>query len=84
MTMRFEFTLDDGAARVTGPVRGAGGMVRSALDLDAATRLARIGRRHGLYEPQPGTVAVYPDYSAASDGPPYVVSLLTSTWRQVP
>jgi hypothetical protein len=83
MTARFEFTLDD-VSRVTGHVRGAGGMIGSVSRLDAAAQLARDGRPHGLYEPEPGCVAVYPDYSAVGDGEPYVVSLLTSTWREVP
>lgn len=83
MATRFEFTLDD-VSRVVGPVRGAGGMIRTLARLDVAAELARKRRPHGLYEPQPGAVAVYPDYCAQGDGEPYIVLLLTSTWRQVP
>lgn len=83
MTARFEFTLPTGAS-IVGPVRGAGGFISSEKRLLAAERCARAGHPTGLYEPKRGHVAVYPDYSAKSDGDPEIVSLTTSIWRRLP
>lgn len=71
--VRFTFVLPSGVS-VTGPVRGCGGMV-GAPRLRKAQRIAAQGRPHGLYEPAPGHVAVYPDHSAADDGGSIAVPL---------
>jgi hypothetical protein len=82
VTARFSFTLPDGST-VVGPVRGAGGFVSSELRMLAAERCARIGRPTGIYEPRPGFVAVYPDFSARDDGAPVFVKLASASWRLV-
>ena len=74
-TPRWRFTLDNGST-VTGVVQGSGGFIRGpATRLTRAIRLARQGRDTGLYEPRPGCLAVYPHFSAASDGPMTTVDL---------
>ena len=80
---RFMFVLASGEV-VTGPVHGAGGPVGTIARLNAARRMALMGRSTGIVEPEPGCVAVYPDFCAWSDGPMRVVSLLTSTWTEEP
>jgi hypothetical protein len=70
----FEIAQDGHA--VAGPVQGAGGMVPTLERLEGAQRLARQGRPHGLHEPRPGCVAVYPEYSARGNGRAVVVSLV--------
>lgn len=41
------------------------------------------GRDSGLYEPEPHCVAMYPDYSAESDGDSVIVPLLGTSWSVV-
>lgn len=70
--LRFRFDLGGGQV-VEGVVRGAGDMVHHADRMRQQCRRARNGRRLGVYEPTPGCVAVYPEYTAASDGPVTIV-----------
>ncbi len=61
---------------VEGSVMGAGGgMVTYADDVERACRRHRVGRPHGLFEPSPGKVAVFPDYCAERDGVPVLVPI---------
>jgi hypothetical protein len=70
---RFAFRVPTGT--VTGAVQGNGGIVSSLARLLAAKKLAGAGRAHGLYEPAPGCVQVFPDYSVAGNGEAVVVAL---------
>jgi hypothetical protein len=79
--LRIRFTFLDGSGSVTGPVQGAGGIIDSVERLDAAARLSAAGREHGLYEPEPGSVACYPDYSAKGNGEEYVILLSEVRWE---
>lgn len=79
---------------VIGPVRGRGGMVgtgslhagyqvaaaAAATTIARSVRLATKQRDTGLYEPEPGHVAMYPDFCAESDGEPVIVPLLGTSW----
>jgi len=60
---------------VSGVVQGAGGPVSSKTRLDQAICHARAGRPHGLYEPEPGCVLMFPEWAASRSGPAVVVSL---------
>jgi len=81
--LRVRFTFLDGSGSVTGPVSGAGGFLSTIAQLDVAARLLANGRTHGLYAPEPGCVACFPDYSAAGNGAPYVVRLTDVRWEAV-
>ena len=70
---RFSFVLPSGVT-VVGPVQGNGGMVDAAR-IVAAARMAASKRPHGLYEPAPGCVAVFPEYCAAGNGEPVIAPL---------
>lgn len=70
---RFRFHHD--GRDIIGPVRGAGGFVASVTRLLLAKERAAKGMRLNIYEPNPGHVAVFPDYCAAGDGAPVVVPL---------
>jgi hypothetical protein len=77
---RWAFRLADGSI-VVGPVQGCGGVLRwnegrDRLQLD--TERARAGEELSVYEPKPGHVRVYPDYSAAGNGDPVDVDLRTA------
>ena len=71
---RFRLTLANGRT-VTGPVQGAGGVVSDLERMKRAIRLAKEGRDTGLYEPRPGHVDVFPEFSAQGDGPRVAVDL---------
>ena len=71
---RFRFTLANGRT-VAGPVQGAGGVVSDLERMKRAIRLAKEGRDTGLYEPHPGHVVVFPEFSAEGDGPRVAVDL---------
>src|SRR6185503_3454878 len=71
------FELADGR-RVTGPVQGCGGTISAVGGVQRLTvevTHARTGRRLGVYEPSPGHVRVFPNYSAAGNGDPVDVDL---------
>jgi hypothetical protein len=70
---RFEFRHRGRTVR--GMVQGAGGFVKDEARLRRAKRQAALGRDSGLYEPKPGYVAVYPHFSAHSNGPMRIVPL---------
>lgn len=73
---RWTFQIVDGST-VTGPVHGAGGLVGEAglYRLQVAVRRAKAGLPLALYEPSPGHVRVYPDYSSAGDREPVDIDL---------
>lgn len=86
--IKFKAVLHDGTI-LTGPIMGNSGMLcagihdtdmakRVALDrIDQAKRLDSQGYRGpGIHEPEPGCVAIYPDFSAKGDGEPVAVPLL--------
>lgn len=80
MTPRFSFYLVDRATTpiariVSGPVQGAGGLFISYERLLGCARLSQEGRPHGLYEPAPGCVHVFPAFSALGNGDPVLVDL---------
>ncbi len=66
MIARFRFVGP--GVDVTGPVQGAGGLVTSLGCLERQQRLASAGRPLGVYEPSPGFVCVFPDYSGSENG----------------
>jgi hypothetical protein len=75
--IRFRFTFRDGCS-VSGHVQGSGGFVSSLERLRLAQRRVLDGQPHGLYAPRPdstGCIVCFPDFSAESDGLPYVVDL---------
>lgn len=89
-TIRFKAITCSGLELV-GPIRGVGGMLGSAAlhltnrksaeqiafdRLDCAQRRAERSCHSGFYEPRPGCVAIYPDFSAQGDGKPVAVPLL--------
>ncbi|HEY1956738.1 MAG TPA: hypothetical protein VGH28_14055 [Polyangiaceae bacterium] len=65
---RFRIRTTSGAI-VEGPVQGSGGVIASIARLHAAQRCAVAGRPTGLYEPESGCVAVYPEFNAWSNAP---------------
>ena len=71
--VRFRFVLRTvrGVALhvVEGPVQGAGGFVSRLADLEAQRALNALGRPLTIYEPDPGHVEVFPEYTAESNGP---------------
>ena len=71
---RYRITFPDGSG-VVGAVHGAGGLLDGMPGLKRLWAAAR-GARHGCYEPKPGHVLVYPDFSAASNGPEYHTEIL--------
>lgn len=88
MTIHFKAVLPDGTVHI-GPIMGKGGMICAgisdmdlarwvALDrINQAQRLTAQGYRGpGIYEPEPGCVAIYPDYSAEGDGEPVAIPLV--------
>jgi len=90
MVIRFKAELRDGSV-VVGPIRGNAGMVGdgivrvlgesearwlATLRIDIAKNRVKESRPTGLYEPEPGCVAIYPDYSATGDGDPVVIPLI--------
>ena len=93
MIVRFRVTMPNGRI-IVGPIHGSGGMSGSGAlhaglsfaqkhalaAIRQAQRLARRGRRTHVYEPEPGCVAVYPDYCAAKNGHAAPVPLLESTF----
>jgi hypothetical protein len=60
---------------ITGVVMGCGGVIALAA-VERAIRRATDFKPTGIYEPFQGHCAVYPDYSAQSDGPRVVVDLI--------
>lgn len=87
-TVKFKATLHDGTV-LTGPIMGNSGMLCAAIaDRGTAERVALIRivcekfmadrgyRSPGIYEPESGCVAIYPDFSAKGDGEPVAVQLL--------
>lgn len=81
-TPRFRITNRHGS--IVGVVQGAGGPVQYIDHLRKAIRQANRGRDTHLYEPAPGHVVVYPDYSAKSNGPSVAVNLKGATVEVVP
>lgn len=53
---------------VSGPVQGSGGLIKSLARLEQQQRLAAKGKPLGVYEPEPGHVCVFPDYTGSEDG----------------
>lgn len=74
LAIRFSFRLPDGRI-VSGPVQGAGGFIRSLEYLRAQQQNLRDGYPLPIYEPQPGCVAVYPQFSVMDNGPVEIVDL---------
>lgn len=64
---------------VAGPVQGNGGPVQRLGQLQAAQRNALEGAPTGLYEPRPGHVCVYLDFSAMDNGREFHVPLTGGT-----
>jgi hypothetical protein len=60
---------------VTGPVQGNGGFVSSLAVLQKQQELAKYGFPLGIYEPFPGQVVVFPEFTAKDDGSPVYVEL---------
>jgi hypothetical protein len=72
MPPRFRFIRRDGSV-ITGVVHGSGGALSGR---DALHRLEVLRRKHLLGRlPRPAQLRVYPEYSAASDGPVVLVDL---------
>lgn len=60
---------------ISSVVQGNGGLVTTLERLLGAKRVASQGHEHGLYEPKPGCVMLYPEYCAAGNGPELVVPI---------
>lgn len=74
------FTITDAfGRRVTGAVKGSGGVLTSVDDVRRLVRLANRGRPLRVYEPEPFHVAVLPEFSAWTDGPETLVDLRGAT-----
>ena len=73
------FRLTGAGFDVTGPVQGNGGPVQRLGQLQAAQRCALEGSPTGLYEPRPGHVCVYPDFTATDNGREFHVPLTDGT-----
>jgi len=69
---------------VTGPVQGNGGLVPSLARLEQQQRLAADGLSLGVYEPEPGHVCVFPDYSGSDNGRRVHVPLVGVTISEIP
>ena len=79
---------------IVGPIMGNGGMVGSGAlchgaesasrqamrSLRAAQDRAADGLHLPIFEPKPGHVAIYPDYSAATDGDRIEIPLVGTTF----
>jgi hypothetical protein len=97
--VRFRVKLADGRVLV-GPIQGRGGEIgnstahlspRKRADIaqariDALQRRAERGAAIGsvAFEPEPGCVALYPDWSLESRGEHIAVPLVGSTFRALP
>ena len=91
--VRFKARLADGRV-VRGPIQGIGGKLgssslhagyehASAAATGALTRAVRRAMANEptlIYEPEPGCVAMCPDYGADGDGEPAIVPLLGTSW----
>jgi len=73
-TPRFRIVTKSGKV-VTGVVQGAGGSISTLARLKGAIHRATRGHDSGIYEPRPGHAAVYPNYSAQSNGRMVVVDM---------
>lgn len=96
MSVKFRATLPDGSV-VVGPIRGNGGQIGDAsmhLGIETArehaaeimarvVRLRSLGRCTFVYEPEPGHVAIFREFSAKSDGPPVHVPILWTKFEVV-
>lgn len=74
-TPRYRFYFRDTGEFVQGVVQGAGGTDVRYERLLGVWRLAQEGHEHGMYEPRPRHVRVYPQFSAQGLGPPVDVDL---------
>jgi len=89
-TIKFKAVLPDDTELI-GPIRGNAGMVGdgivrvlgesearwlATLRIDIAKDRVKDSRPTELYEPEPGCVAIYPDYSEEGDGDPVVIPLI--------
>ena len=82
-TSWFRFKLADGRV-VVAPAHGAGGLFRGAhgaKQIRRAIRAAEAGEPTGYYEPKPGHMLVWPQYSFADNGPEMVIPLAGATVR---
>lgn len=83
---RFFIRAADGGF-VSGCVQGAGGILASGFGggstplerLQTDARRAAQGLRLSVYEPAPGHVRVYPEYSAAGNGPHVDICIVNAT-----
>lgn len=73
-TPRFRLFLADGRS-VLGVVQGSGGFVKALARLAGGIRRAKRGEDSGFYEPRPGHIAVFTQFSAASNGPERIVNM---------
>lgn len=87
--VRFKAILAGGTI-VTGPIMGRGGMLGAGIGGEAAAKHVALDRVRSacdraisgrkcspdIHEPEPGCVAMYPDYSADGDGEPVIVPLI--------
>jgi hypothetical protein len=74
---KFTLKLADGSV-VTGAIHGSGGIIRGergAERIRKSIKLADDGRDLGVYEPRPGHVRMYLNYTAAESGGPIDVDL---------
>lgn len=84
-TSWFRFKLADGRV-VVAPAHGAGGLFRGAhgeKQIRRAIRAAKAGEPTGYYEPKPGHMLVWPQYSFADNGPEMTIPLAGATVRLV-
>jgi hypothetical protein len=84
-TSWFRFKLADGRV-VVAPAHGAGGLFRGAhgeKQIRRAIRAAEAGEPTGYYEPKPGHMLVWPQYSFADNGPEMTIPLAGATVRLV-
>ena len=82
-TSWFRFKLADGRV-VVAPAHGAGGLFRGthgAKQIRRAIRAAAAGEPTGYYEPKPGYMLVWPQYSFADNGPELLIPLAGATVR---
>lgn len=97
MSIFLRATLPDGRT-FEGPIQGNGGKLGdgtaymgdelatgAAIDqIRKVQRLHADGRPTGIYEPQPGHVAIYPDWSGFGDGVPVCIPLESTTFEVPP
>jgi len=84
-TSWFRFKLADGRV-VVAPAHGAGGLFRGThgeKQIRRAIRAAEAGDPTGYYEPKPGHMLVWPQYSFADNGPEMNIPLAGATVRLV-